>query len=159
VADWQALLDDPNSLIRNASQSQTITNTVTISIATNPLSPLFGGGTDDIAFLIGKPNPNANAILMAATFWIETVRFDLQVPVMDAGSTAILSPTTAVRGLPMPQFQVQSASAITAPKTVPVTYTQIQYTQAVMLEFNTLTWPHVSVATLVPATPVSVVLP
>jgi hypothetical protein len=28
---------------------------------------------------------------------------------------------------------------------------QIQYTQKVMLNFNGLTWPHVSVATLVPA--------
>jgi hypothetical protein len=29
---------------------------------------------------------------------------------------------------------------------------QIQYSQTVNLNFNGLTWPHVSVATLVPAT-------
>ena len=152
VAEWQALLTDPNSLIRNVIHSQTIINTVSISIATTPTSPLLGGGAQDIAFLIGKPNPNANAVTMTAIFWIETVSFNLAVPVMDSGSSVILSPSTAVLGLPMPQFEVQSASAITAPKSVPVTYPQIQYTQTVMLEFNGLTWPHVSVATLVPVT-------
>ena len=159
VADWQAMLSDPNSVIRNAIHGQTISHTATISVATDPASPLFGGGAQDIAFLIGKPNPNANAITVTATFWIETVHFNLEVPAMSAGSSVTLSPTTGVRGLPMPQFAVQSNSAIPAPMTTPVSYTQIQYSQKVMLVFNGLTWPHVSVATLVPATPVSVTLP
>lgn len=159
VADWQAMLSDPNSVIRNAIQAQTITNTITILISTDPASPLFGGGTQDIAFLIGGANPNANAITMTATFFIETVQFDLQLPAMAAGSSVNLSPTTGVPNLPMPQFVVQSNSAIPAPITTPVTYSQIQYSQSVMLVFNGLTWPHVSVATLVPATPISVTLP
>jgi hypothetical protein len=33
---------------------------------------------------------------------------------------------------------------------------QIQYSQQVLLNFNTLTWPHVSVATLVPSEPISI---
>jgi hypothetical protein len=33
---------------------------------------------------------------------------------------------------------------------------QIQYSQQVLLNFNGLSWPHVSVATLVPASPVPV---
>jgi len=33
---------------------------------------------------------------------------------------------------------------------------QIQYSQLVLLNFNHLSWPHVSVATLVPVSPVSV---
>jgi hypothetical protein len=37
-----------------------------------------------------------------------------------------------------------------------VTSTQIQYTQTVNLNFKTLSWPHVSVATLVPADPVTI---
>jgi Domain of unknown function (DUF1929)/Glyoxal oxidase N-terminus len=159
TADWQALLDDPNSLLRNASGSQTILKTTIISVATAPPNPLFGGGTRDIAFLLGKPAPNANAADMAATFWIETVRINLDIPAMEAGSSVTLSPKTAVPGLPMPQFQVHSASAISAPKTMPVSYTQIQYSQTVMLVFNGLTWPHVSVATLVPAATVTVSLP
>jgi hypothetical protein len=39
---------------------------------------------------------------------------------------------------------------------VTVVTTQIQYTQKVMLNFFGLTWPHVSVATLVPADPIMI---
>ena len=159
VADWQDRLSDPNSVIRDASLGQTISNTVKIEIATNSASPLVGGGVQDIAFLVGNANPNASAVTMTATFWIETVAFNLPVPVMVAATTAILSPSSGIRGLPMPQFAVQTVSAIPASKSVPVTYTQIQYSQTVMLVFNGLTWPHVSVSTLVPATPIPISLP
>ena len=37
------------------------------------------------------------------------------------------------------------------PREITVNFTQIQYTQTVLLNFNGLTWPHVSVNTLVPA--------
>ncbi|WP_165359408.1 hypothetical protein [Lichenibacterium minor] len=37
-----------------------------------------------------------------------------------------------------------------------MTATQIQYTQKVILNFAGLSWPHVSVATLVPAGPVPI---
>jgi len=40
--------------------------------------------------------------------------------------------------------------------TIALSTTQIQYSQEVVLNFNGLSWPHVSVATLVPADPVSV---
>ena len=159
VADWQAILSDPNSVLRNAIAGQTITNTIVISIASTPVSPLFGGGIQDIAFLVGDPTPNANANLFTATFWIETVSFTLPIPTMAAGTSITLSPTSTVRGLPIPQFNVQTNSEITAPTTVSVSYNQIQYSQLVILNFNGLNWPHVSVATLVPATPVTVQLP
>ena len=42
------------------------------------------------------------------------------------------------------------------PRKLTVRYTQIQYTQTVLLNFNGLTWPHVSVNTLVPAADVLV---
>ena len=42
---------------------------------------------------------------------------------------------------------------ITTPRSIIVKSTQIQYSQQVFLNFNTLTWPHVSVATLVPRSP------
>jgi hypothetical protein len=45
---------------------------------------------------------------------------------------------------------------ITAPRSITVKATQIQYSQHVFLNFNTLTWPHVSVATLVPSSPISI---
>jgi hypothetical protein len=46
--------------------------------------------------------------------------------------------------------------AIKAPRSIKVKATQIQYSQQVLLNFNGLTWPHVSVATLVPASPLPV---
>jgi hypothetical protein len=59
-------------------------------------------------------------------------------------------------GAPVPDFLVNPPVAITAPRTIKATATQIQYAQKVFLNFNGLTWPHVSVATLVPAAPVAV---
>jgi hypothetical protein len=39
---------------------------------------------------------------------------------------------------------------------VKVATTQIQYSQKVLLDFNGLSWPHVSVASLVPTSPVPI---
>ncbi len=116
----QAMVTDPNSVLRNALVGQHITKTVTLTISTRataptpsgsspkPIPSLVGGGTDNIAFLQGGPTPpNANAVEMDAIFWIET--------------------GTDAQGKPL---------------------TQLQYTQTVFLVFNGLTWPHVSVATL-----------
>jgi hypothetical protein len=112
----QDMLDDPNALLRNTIASQKIISTTTISISTNPAGALFGGGVDNMAFLLGIPSaltdpapagPNAQTLGMQATISIETVEHD------------------------------------TAKST------QIQYSQQVFLNFNGLTWPHVSVATLV----------
>ena len=159
LADWQAMLADPNAVLRNAISGQTITSTTIIEIASPPSAPFVGGGVQDIAFLLGNTSPNANANKFRATFWIETVSFTLPIPVMAAGSFVTVTPTTTVPGLPIPQFAVQTVSEVTAPTSVTVTYNQIQYTQFVNLNFATLDWPHVSVATLVPATPIDVQLP
>jgi hypothetical protein len=67
----QAMLTDPNTLLRNHIASQNITSTTTISISTSPATPLFGGGTDNIAFLLGNAAataPNAQSLKMTATF-------------------------------------------------------------------------------------------
>jgi hypothetical protein len=158
----QAILDDPNTLLRNHIASQTITSTTTISISTSPAAPLFGGGTDNIAFLLGDPaaltnpgppGPNAQALKMIATFWIETVRHVIHVPIFTPGQHPPLTllAETGEAGQPVPRFLVNPPIEITAPRTITVTSTQIQYSQEVFLNFNGLTWPHVSVATLVPA--------
>ncbi len=159
LADWQAMLDDPNSVLRNAIQGQAITETVALTIATAPAAPLVGGGTQDMAFLVGNPLPNANAVTMTATFWIETVQYSLEVPCMPANSSIDLDPASTVPGLPLPGFRVRTASAIYQPITISVTYPQIQYSQTVQLVFAGLSWPHASVATLVPAAPIAVDLP
>jgi hypothetical protein len=87
---------------------------------------------------------------MAATFWIETVQFEIEVPVIPYGTPrAILAPTGEA-GQPIPRFLLDPPHAIDRPRRITVSTTQIQYSQLVLLVFNGLIWPHVSVATLVP---------
>jgi hypothetical protein len=162
----QPILDDPNTLLRNHIASQNITSTTTISISTSPAAPLFGGGTDNIAFLLGNPGaltnpapagPNAQALSMNATFWIETVEHVISVPIFQPGHPPLTIPAeTGEAGQPVPKFLVNPPIEITAPRQITVKSTQIQYSQEVFLNFNTLTWPHVSVATLVPSDPIPV---
>lgn len=157
----QAILNDPNTLLRNHIATQTITSTIVISISTAPAAPLFGGGADNIAFLLGDAaaltnpaavGPNAQTLKMTATFWIETVQHKIVVPVFKPGQPPIIIPgETGEAGQPVPKFHVRPPIEITTPRTIIVDSTQIQYSQEVFLNFNTLTWPHVSVATLVPS--------
>lgn len=110
VGITQAMVDNPNSVLKAALTSQQITSTVVLDVATMGAKPILGGGTANTAFLVGAPNagPNAVAVTASSTFWIEKV----------AGQAG------------GPDFL------------------QLQYTQLVLLNFNRLSWPHVSVATL-----------
>jgi hypothetical protein len=156
----QALLDDPNSLLRNHIASQNIGATTIISISTTPARPLFGGGTDNIAFLLGNQGataPNADAVHMSATFWIETVEHTVVVPPFTPGQPPLTVPgETGEAGQPVPAFTVHPIVPIPIPHPITVTSIQIQYSQVVLLNFNGISWPHVSVATLVPAAPIPV---
>jgi hypothetical protein len=156
----QAILSDPNTLLRNHIASQTITSTTVMTISTSPATPLFGGGADNIAFLLGNPAgsaPNAQAVEMEAVFWIEMVEFSIEIPVFEPGQPPLIIPARAgAAGQHVPEFLVNPPTPIRAPRTIKVTAPQIQYSQRVFLNFNGLTWPHVSVATLVPASPIAV---
>ncbi|HLI40021.1 MAG TPA: heme-binding protein [Streptosporangiaceae bacterium] len=156
----QAMLADPNTLLRNHIAAQTVTSTTVISVSTDPAAPLFGGGTGNIAFLLGNPAasaPNAQAVKMEAVFWVETVEFAIEVPVFEPGQPSLVIPAeTGAEGQPVPEFLVNPPVPVKAPRTIRVTAPQIQYSQQVLLNFNGLSWPHVSVATLVPAGPVAV---
>jgi hypothetical protein len=176
----QAILDDPNTVLRNHIANQNITHTTVIATSTNPGAPLsggplrdgtppppippnFGGGPANIAFLEGVPNPpvsgdgpNAQSVQMDAIFWIETVAYEIDVPPLAAGAEPVtLHPTT--KSPVQPSF-VASIPYMPGKKfaggRVTVETTQIQYTQKVMLNFFGLTWPHVSVATLAPSDPI-----
>ncbi len=162
----QAMLTDPNTLLRNHIASQNITSTTTLFISTSPAAPLFGGGTDNIAFLLGDAaaltnpaakGPNAQALSMSAVFWIETVEHVIHVPIFKPGQPPMtLVGETGDAGQPVPKFLVHPPIEIATPRTITVKSTQIQYSQQVFLNFNGLTWPHVSVATLVPSEPIAV---
>jgi hypothetical protein len=159
----QAMLDNPNSLLSDQISKQKILTTTTILISTNPAAPLFGGGTANIAFLLGQaapsPNPNANAVLMTAVFWIETVQEVFTIDHYRVGSPPLLLRATAsVPGQRVAHFKVTPPFDIdpAKPRKLTVTFTQIQYSQNVTLNFKGLSWPHVSVNTLVPADPIPV---
>jgi hypothetical protein len=96
----QDMLTDPNTVLRNAIVGQTITKTVVFTVSTAPASPELGGGTANIAFLQGTPGtqraggpqvgPNANAVQMTATFWIETVQHQIVTPPFKPGQVGQL---------------------------------------------------------------------
>lgn len=166
----QAMLDDPNSVLRHHIASQHIVSTTIITISTKPGAPLFGGGSDNIAFLLGFPgaasNPNASgqnaqSVVMRATFWIETVEHTIVVPpipgpIKEAGASLEVKPEEQ-NGAPLPTFELRPPHPPKPPKhPITIKTTQIQYSQTVILNFNGLSWPHVSVATLVPAHPIPV---
>ena len=127
-----------------------------------------GGGTANISFLAGtqatittlppdgaKGTPNAHAAVMTARFWIETVAYQVNVPRITTKSTLLLRPIMSVNSTaPTPVFAISSPPKLPSEaQKITVPGIQIQYSQSVNLNFATLTWPHVSVATLVPSNP------
>lgn len=159
----QAMLDDPNSLLNAHISKQNIVQFDVIFISTSPNvtlqapgNALFGGGTANIAFLLGQANasaPNANAFLMTAVFWIETVEEELEVglPYHVGGPPILLKATPSISGQRVAQFSVEAPFDLETGRKIKLPFTQIQYTQTVLLNFKGLSWPHVSVNTLVPA--------
>ncbi len=100
----QGMVDNPNSVLTAAIAQQNITSTVVLIVSSAP-TPVPGGGTANTAFLQGTVDgPNADAALVTAIFWLETIEGQAQP--------------------------------------------QLQYTQTVLLSFNGLSWPHITVATL-----------
>jgi hypothetical protein len=165
----QDILNDPNTVLRTQIANQEISETVIIDISTTPAEPLFGGGAADIAFLLGvnppRPTslagPNARTVMLKATFWIESVIYRIRVPQMSAGDAPlVLGPVQSHPPVPlMPRFLVSIpfvAGKKFAGGIISMPTTQIQYSQEVVLNFDAFSWPHVSVASLVPADPIPV---
>lgn len=177
----QAMLTDPNTVLRIQIAHQHITGTQTLFISTNPSAPIpggpidatihllpnFAGGASNIAFLQAVPTPppsgqgpNAQAFQMDAVFWIETVVYQVQVPPLAPGQTShVLAPVPTTPATPLvPNFVAQlPQSAKPFPGgVISVPTTQIQYSQMVLLNFNGLSWPHASVASLIPSGPISI---
>jgi hypothetical protein len=137
-AAWQAYVDDPNVLLRNAIADQDILGYIEIKLATPPRNAIGQIPFLGIADPALEPNPNvgtrasrSNAFVhsVTSTFWIEWVKVKRKIrftPLQLGGPE--LTPLN-----PFPQEP---------------TFLQLQYTQTVILNFNNVLWPHVSVATL-----------
>jgi hypothetical protein len=162
---FQGFINDPNSVLRDAIAGQEILGFIAINLTTDSQSlnglPTFGVGSlfetvSNIPFLgvanqtqnpapvplpvppappyqpatlAIQPNttPNAYVYSASATFWIEWVRIP-GYPVLKT------DPGPAVKEL--------------EPFWPEGTYLQLQYSQLVILVFNNVLWPHVTVATM-----------
>jgi hypothetical protein len=137
-ADFQDFVNDPNIVLRNAIAGQTIMGFIAIALSTtnvtdsignipflgipNPAQPLNPGGGSN-----KNSAPNAFVAQAAATFWIEWVK------IPDA---------------PVPSSATNPALQAIEPFWPTPTFLQLQYSQVVILVFNGVLWPHVTVATM-----------
>jgi hypothetical protein len=153
---FQRFIDNPNSVLEEALEHQEILGHITIHLTTDTLSPdgkpTLGVGSlyetvSNIPFLgvanqappnpqpfqpataamQANPIPNAFVYSASATFWIEWVRIP-DYPILKA------DPGPGVKEL--------------EPFWPEGTYLQLQYSQLVILIFNNVLWPHVTVGTL-----------
>jgi hypothetical protein len=161
----QAMLDNPNSVLTNQNSwpgkkfIKTESWTVDSSLFPATRGKKFNATITNIPFLTGSTianegTPNAIVMAVSCTFWLSTVEYTLQIDAWKPGDKTplFLRPVGAPANAVVQQFSVTPTQAITSRKTSTVTSTQLQYSQRVLLRFASgIDWPHVSVATLVPA--------
>jgi hypothetical protein len=166
---FQGFIDDPNSVLRDAIADQDILGFIQINLTTDSQStsgiPTFGVGSlfetvSQIPFLGAanqtqnpapfplpvppappyqpatlaiQPNttPNAFVYSASATFWIEWVRHSDEPPIPRYGPGDACPPVRELE----PYWEHS-------------THLQLQYSQLVILIFNNVIWPHVTVATM-----------
>lgn len=153
----QDMLDNPITFLQNANLGKNIVDHYTFSVSAAQQTGVDGSGIVSIPFLQGTTaSQNASVTRMTSTFWVETAQYEIEVPVCKAGEESIISPPEPQPGSPIPSFVVTPPYDITTPTIISVSSTQIQYSQNVNLFFAGVNWPHISVATLVPQSPVTV---
>jgi hypothetical protein len=118
-----------------------------------------------VAKNVGTSSANANPVKVTCTYWISTVEETITIPAIEKPPTQLKNPnlpksddnlrwpvvspkpTEGVKNKPSYEIRLNKNEA---EFDALVKYTQIQYFQNVTLDFGTLSWPHISVATLVP---------
>ena len=148
-----AFVQQPNQALLSANVNTSFVNTVVLFVSSADMSRVFPvpGG----AFPVTNPapagldDPNISQVAKPLT--------SFTVPA--AASTGSAALTGAISNIPFVQLNANASrlDAIFWIETIsdtdergkPVTIQQLQYTQTVMLQFNGIDWPHISVATLV----------
>jgi hypothetical protein len=160
---FQGFINDPNSVLRDAIADEDILGFIPINLTTDTLSanglPTLGVGSlyetvSNIPFLgvanptpptplpnqpatvatAANPIPNAFVYSASATFWIEWVRIPYDGPPVLKG--------------PLHRPPPGDPLLLIEPFWPEQTFLQLQYSQLVILIFNNILWPHVTVATL-----------
>lgn len=81
--------------------------------------------------------------------WINEIQHELTIPTFKPRQSALkIQPPSTTLGAQVENFVIEPPFEITAPITITVPSTEIQYSQLVLLNFASLTGPHVSCATL-----------
>ncbi len=142
--EYQGYINDPNSVLRDAIAGQDILGFIQIDLSTVGVSdsigniPFLGLSDPDLASsptAAGNVQHNAFVHSATATFWIEWVRWERH---------------RHHHGGHERRREGVDYEAIRAiePFWPEPTYLQLQYSQMVILVFNGVLWPHVTVATL-----------
>jgi hypothetical protein len=152
-ADFQGFVNDPNSVLRNAIAAQNILGFIAFTLSTENVDDSIGNipflGIPNTGQEPGVPaqasNPlNANAFVYSAsaTFWIEWVAIEPPNPA--AKHTGPARPPVHAPGAGDPPDPSHTIEPYLGQRT----YLQLQYSQTVILIFNKVLWPHVTVGTL-----------
>jgi hypothetical protein len=151
-AQFQGFVNDPNSVLNDAIAGQDILGFIQIDLTADGV----GQGIENIPFLgipymdyspataaanpasavdtdptVAGSTPNAFVFSAQATFWIEFVKIPFEVPQVGPD---VSQPGPIVQAVE-PFFGQP-------------TFLQLQYSQLVILVFNNVLWPHVTVATM-----------
>jgi hypothetical protein len=132
-AEFQDYVENPNKVLTDAIAGQEILGTIAIELNSEEVEDSIG----NIPFLgtpkeQDEPKPANNAFVQSAraTFWLEWVR----IPDGTSGRPG-------AKNVPDPAHQIE-------PYLGEPTYLQLQYSQSVILVFNEVLWPHITVGTL-----------
>ena len=160
----------------NAIADQNIESFTKLELNTKPVTGrgIVAGGTSNIGFLQGTddsttggkftangdPIGNAHAASMRVIYWIETLSRTLSIE-PKASNDQVFPTKASAAGVLGPTFVVSAAESgkLSTRTDKKVIWTQIQYSQNVTLNFNGLSWPHISVATLGDTSTIPVKLP
>ena len=82
----QEMVNNPNSLLQSVIERQYFDATITLQVATDA-TPVPGGGTANTAFL----GPNADAVSVTATFWLETIQGESAPSQLQYSQTVLLN--------------------------------------------------------------------
>jgi hypothetical protein len=140
-------------VLANAIQDQKIVSFFKFVVTTESTDDFGGGGVTNIGFLGGLGNrnqshqrgakPNALATSVETTFWIETVEYSFSVKGGNLQETC-----KAPRGDCGPTSRIPPTLGRSSDSHFTVNYTQLQYSQTILLDFFGLSWPHVTVGSL-----------
>ena len=117
--DHPGIAGRPEPLLRNAISVQNILSTTTMIVSTNPKSPLFGGGTSNIAFLLGNAagaprTPTPSRWRRSSGSRPSSTSFTSTFPNGSAPTT--IQPRGAPFGLPVPTFLLDPPVQLTGPQ-------------------------------------------